>query len=305
MVVLILGREEDAHVRHVYHSLSPTDVQVEILDTSQYPTEIQISWMPHEDTGMLHLSGQRSIATEDIQSVYWRSFIPGQPGNIDDAYQKKLAHRDTETMLRTFLQLPHIRWVNGWKAYQFHREKPLQLYCVNQLGVSIPETLVGNNASAIQDFADGNDRVIFKPLYGGAHSQFLNEAHLQPERLNQVLQIAPVTLQRYIPGTNVRVYVIGDDIFAAEIRSSYLDFRDDKSHELIAMTVPSQVEAQSKAIALALHLKWTAIDWRVQPDGEYIFLEANPSPMFLKFEQVTQWPITQSLIKLLSIDRAK
>lgn len=299
MVVLILGRAKDMHVRHVYHSLSSMGKPVEILDTSQYPTEIQISWMPDQQTGFIHLPGQNSISIQDIHSVYWRSFIPGQPGAIKDSYQKKLAQRDTESMLRTFLQLPHIRFVNGWDAYQFHREKPLQLHCVHQLGVRIPETLVGNDATAIQGFFKCHERVIFKPLYGGAHSQFLTAEHLLPERLRQVLALSPVTLQRYIPGTNVRVYVIGNDIFAAEIRSGSVDFRDDVDHELIAIAVPSEIEAQSRAIASALHLKWTAIDWRVEPSGEYVFLEANPSPMFIKFEQVTQWPITEALVNLL------
>jgi hypothetical protein len=46
-------------------------------------------------------------------------------------------------------------------------------------------------------------------------------------------------------------------------------------------------------------LEWTAIDWRLKPTGEYVFLEANPSPMFLNFEHQTGFPIIQKLVKLL------
>ena len=53
------------------------------------------------------------------------------------------------------------------------------------------------------------------------------------------------------------------------------------------------------AITKVLMLEWTAIDWRLQPTGEYIFLEANPSPMFLHFERQTGFPITQKLVNLL------
>ncbi len=42
--------------------------------------------------------------------------------------------------LRTMLQACPARWVNSWQAYQFHKEKPLQLRQVQQLGVKIPET---------------------------------------------------------------------------------------------------------------------------------------------------------------------
>jgi D-alanine-D-alanine ligase-like ATP-grasp enzyme len=46
-------------------------------------------------------------------------------------------------------------------------------------------------------------------------------------------------------------------------------------------------------------LEWTAIDWRLKPTGEYVFLEANPSPMFIHFERQTNFPITQKLVNLL------
>ncbi len=46
-------------------------------------------------------------------------------------------------------------------------------------------------------------------------------------------------------------------------------------------------------------LEWTAIDWRLTPQGEYVFLEANPSPMFIQFERRTSFPITQKLVNLL------
>ena len=299
MLTVILGAEQDAHVQHMSRFLRQQNQRVEILDSARYPQKIQIGWHPNLGQGLVRLPDTTEIATSDIYSVYWRSYRPGRPGEVKNAYSRKLAHRDTDSMLRTFLQLPNIRWVNGWNAYQFHREKPLQLYTVRQLGVQIPETLVGNDAASIQTFAQSHSSVIYKPLYGGAHSQFLTPEHLDPERLNEVLKLSPITLQTYIAGTNVRVYVIGNDIYSAEIRSEALDFRDDKHHVLIPMQIPLEIEQQSRAIAKALSLEWTAIDWRLQTDGQYVFLEANPSPMFIKFEQETQWPISQSLAALL------
>ncbi|EDX72680.1 hypothetical protein MC7420_4953 [Coleofasciculus chthonoplastes PCC 7420] len=37
----------------------------------------------------------------------------------------------------------------------------------------------------------------------------------------------------------------------------------------------------------------------LSPQGEYVFLEANPSPMFLHVESQTGFPITQELVKRL------
>ena len=93
------------------------------------------------------------------------------------------------------------------------------------------------------------------------------------------MSFSPVTIQQYIPGTNIRSYVIGESVYSAEIRSKSLDFREDLQAELIPVELPESVQQQCIAITMALMLEWTAIDWRLSPQGEYVFLEAKPSPM--------------------------
>ena len=127
----------------------------------------------------------------------------------------------------------------------------------------------------------------------------MDESHLDPKRLRLALSLSPVTLQEYIPGTNIRTYAISNSVYAAEIRSNSIDFREDAEAELIPIQLPKAIQQQCFDIAKALHLDWTAIDWRKTPTGEYIFLEANPSPMFIHFERQTGFPITKELVKLL------
>jgi len=43
--------------------------------------------------------------------------------------------------------------VNGWRAFQLHQTKPVQLARVAKLGVAVPATLLANNADAVRDFA--------------------------------------------------------------------------------------------------------------------------------------------------------
>lgn len=117
--------------------------------------------------------------------------------------------------------------------------------------------------------------------------------------MSLALRLSPVTLQEYIPGTNIRSYVIGESVYSAEIRTEAVDFRDDSQAELIPVELPETIQQQCLAITKAFKLEWTAIDWRHQPTGEYVFLEANPSPMFLYFEQQTGFPITEALVQLL------
>ncbi|MEL6326835.1 MAG: hypothetical protein AAFQ61_08020, partial [Cyanobacteria bacterium J06626_23] len=118
--------------------------------------------------------------------------------------------------------------------------------------------------------------------------------------LELALRLSPIALQEYIPGTNLRVYVIGNALYAAEIRSTAIDFRADQKAPILPIEIPDDIQQQCHQIAQALGLIWTAIDWRLTPDGQFVFLEANPSPMFIHFERQTQYPITQALIDLLT-----
>ncbi len=299
MNILILGNSEDAHAIHISDALMQAGAVVNYLDTRLFPTQLRISWQPGSLTGTITLPEGKTLSLQDVHSVFWRSLSEVYIPSLGDLHQQRLAFNDSVSTVRSLIQACPAHWVNSWQSYQFHKEKPLQLNRVKQLGVQIPATLISNNAEEVIAFCQTQKNTIFKPVCGGAYTQAVTEAHLEPKRLNLALNLSPVTIQAYIPGTNIRSYVIGKSVYSAEIRSHSLDFRQDEEAELIPVNLPESVRQQCLAIANALMLKWTAIDWRLQPTGDYIFLEANPSPMFLYFEQQTGFPITCALLKLL------
>jgi hypothetical protein len=135
-------------------------------------------------------------------------------------------------------------------------------------------------------------------VQGGAHAQRLEPRHLEEEHLTH-LRLAPVTLQEEISGTNVRVFVAGKQVLACEIRTPHLDYRDDPHPLLLVHQLPQEVVEQCRQVAEMLELLWTGMDFRLTPEGHYVFLEANPSPMFLGFEQATGLPLSESLAALL------
>lgn len=300
MNVLILGHPADTQVAHLRNVLLQAGVVVDVVDTRLFPASIKLSWQPHDQQGALELPGNRYLDFEDIHSVFWRTFSPPAIAPLENTTQRGIAFTDSVSLLRTLIQAGPALWVNGWDAYQFHKDKPLQLRRVQELGVRIPITLVSNDPARITVFARSLPKAIYKPVYVGAHTQFVADRHLEPERLRLALQLSPIAIQEYIPGTNIRSYVIADSVYAAEIQSPMLDFRQDPEAVLVPVTLPTEVEQQCCAISRALKLKWTAIDWRLRPTGEYVFLEANPSPMFTYFEQQTGLPITQKLVDLLT-----
>lgn len=127
----------------------------------------------------------------------------------------------------------------------------------------------------------------------------LTREHLAEDRMKTALAISPITVQEYIPGTNIRTYVMGEDVFSAEIASEAVDFREDDGVRITAIPTPADIAELSRTIMREFGMLWTAIDWRRTPSGEYVFLEANPSPMFHHFEMQTDYPICQRLTDLL------
>jgi glutathione synthase/RimK-type ligase-like ATP-grasp enzyme len=299
MNILVLGNPEDVHATHMKQALQQAGAIVDYFDAHLFPTQLRLSWQPDTQEGQIALSAERQFQLADVHCVFWRQLSSIQIPMLADLLQRSIAYEDSMSLLRSLMQAVPTRWINSWQAYQFHKEKPLQLSTVKQLGVAIPPTLISNDPDQVLEFVRSQERVIFKPVYGGAHTQLLTEEHLHPKRLSLALSLSPATFQELILGTNIRSYVIGGAVYSAEIRTAALDFREDTAAELIPCQLPQPVEQQCREIARALLLKWTAIDWRLRPTGEYAFLEANPSPMFLHFEQQTGFPITEALVQLL------
>ncbi len=299
MTVLVLGGADDEHARHVLERLQTRGVDAELLDSRWFPTQMTIDFPLGAGEGTLHLPHGRRIKFADVRAVYWRNYGGVGSPVLPDEGQSYLASNDARSLFESVLQRLPAKWVNSWRAFQLHQTKPLQLAMVAELGVRVPATVLTNNPATVRKFVRRHGSCIFKPVQGGAHTRRLTETHLTSEHLEH-LALAPITLQQEIPGTNIRVFVAGSRVLACEIATPELDFRDDPAARLFPHTLPHPMETQCRAIAHALDLRWTGMDFRLSPQGEYYFLEANPSPMFLGFERATHLPLTDSLIEVLT-----
>ena len=122
------------------------------------------------------------------------------------------------------------------------------------------------------------------------------------------VRFAPVIFQEYIPATvDLRITIVGEKVFAAEIHSQQTDYvydfrmamdrADIRPHEL-----PDTLEKELLTLMDAFGLVYGAVDMRLTPDGQYVFLEVNPAGQWLFIEARTQQPITQALCDYM-VDR--
>jgi len=303
MMILILGTQEDSHAAFMRDYLRSRGIDVELLDSRWFPSRATISVNPHGATE-LRLPDGRRVRLAEIRSVYWRSYAGVSSPPLPDAGQAYVAQNDSRSLFESLLQMPQVRWVNGWHAFQLHQTKPLQLAMVAESGVPVPQTVLTNDADVVRRFVAEVPRCIFKPVQGGAHTRRVEPCHLSDDNLAN-LACAPITLQEEIPGTNLRVFIAGERAFALEVRTDAVDFRDDRHAGLLPCELSPQLETWSRQVAERLELLWTGIDWRRTPDGRLFFLEANPSPMFLGFQEATGLPLAESLEVLLTGESAR
>jgi glutathione synthase/RimK-type ligase-like ATP-grasp enzyme len=301
MINLILGNPKDVHVIHLTNALREANSTVVQLNTRLLPIQVKASWESETEKSYLFLADNYKLNIESIHSIFLRRISEPYIPPLDNAKQERIALDDSTTTLRVILKSSPAFWVNSWEiSYRIHEEKPLQLSNAKKLGIKVPATLTTNDPEQVIKFVESKERVIFKPVCGGAWTQFVTNFHLDPKRLSLALKISPVTFQEYIAGTNIRTYVIDESVYSAEVKSESVDFRQDKTSQLIPVNLPERIREQSLDIARNFGLLWTAIDWRLDPAGEYVFLEANSNPVFLYFERQTGFPVTQELVKLLT-----
>lgn len=301
MTILILGNEDEAHAAFIHQKIRCRGRDAEFFDTRCFPSQTLISYFPgdHEAGFFQAHPSARRIPLGEIRAVYWRYFMGVDTENLTDPFLQQMAFREIHSALGSLFRNLQARWVNTPIAVDMHTYKGYQLQLMQAAGIRIPATLVSNDAAVIRDFYEKMDgKLIFKPVMGGAHTEVMSDADFAPERMKE-LEKSPVQFQEFVPGVDIRVYLVGDHLFAAEIQSKTVDFRNDPEAPIVPITLPEQVQKDCRTVAETLGLLMTGIDVRRTPDGEYVFLEGNPSPMFIHFESVTGYPISDRLVDLL------
>jgi hypothetical protein len=300
--VLILGDRDDEHAACVRAMLSDAGHNATILDTAEYPANLALSYSPRTNSARIEFPDAQTLDWSDIYSIYWRQFTGVGSSLLPDPEQAFIAENDSRSLVESMLLSLDGKWVNSYRAWRLHQVKPAQLARVCSLNldpvVKIPRTLLTNSRRELQGFARSVGPCIFKPVQGGAHTRILSDEYLSDDHLDN-LHHAPVTVQQYVEGTDIRVFVAGRKVIACRIETDALDFREDLNVKIDPHTLSPDLAAACIRIAGALDLVWTGIDLRLTGKGEYFFFEANPSPMFLGFESRCDLPLSESLIGLL------
>jgi len=121
------------------------------------------------------------------------------------------------------------------------------------------------------------------------------------------ISLSPIMAQEYIhKKIELRITIIGEKIFTCAIHSqdsccTKIDWRhyDFKNVRHERYQLPERIEKQLLKLMKILDLNFGAIDMILTPNGEYVFLEVNPSGQWGWIENLTGMPISKSIAELL------
>lgn len=200
-----------------------------------------------------------------------------------------------------WLEVAECRVLNRAGSMASNMSKPYQAQQIRSVGLRVPDTIVTNDPEAVREFARRHRRVVYK-------STSSVRSIVQPlgaDRMGELERVRdlPTQFQEYIPGTDVRVHTVGDELFATEIRSDTIDYRYPSTEAGAAVLepceLPSDVAERCLALSRLLNLPLSGIDLKRTPDDEYYCLEVNPSPAYTYYQEHTGQPIAEAIVDYL------
>jgi glutathione synthase/RimK-type ligase-like ATP-grasp enzyme len=224
-------------------------------------------------------------------AVWWRK--PTRPQDLtgDDAWS---ADETTSIVLGLLREADCQRWMNDVHAVERARPKVHQLGFAKRLGMDVPDTLITTDTNAARAFIAAGPTLV-KP-FTQRYSTFAPASKITADELPDEIGPTPHVFQRIVEKqADLRVTVIGDDIFACRIVSGELDWRlDPKGCDYKTTRLDDVTSGQIVRFMRAMDLTYGAFDF-AERDGVPWFLECNAAGEFGFQEIATGAPISKAL----------
>ena len=303
-MILLWGIEEDGPVAAVRNAVHQLGVPMAFLDQHAVLETAVDLCVGTAVTGVVRTGNQR-IDLGAVAAAYLRpSDMPrlrplARAGPGSRFWRHAVAITEA---LWSWAELTPALVVNRPTAMAGNHSKPYQANQIRSCGFETPETLITTDARDVLAFWARHRTVIYKSISGvRSVVSRLTPQHL--ERLDD-LSWCPTQFQRYVAGTDYRVHVVGDEIFACEVVSHADDYRyaarQGATVQFRPCGLPENLTSRCRSLVARLGLTVAGVDLRRSTDGTWYCFEVNPSPGFTYYEAATGQPIAETIARLLA-----
>lgn len=306
-MILIISFPDNDHVSRVIEHLTQPYA---VLDLATIPHQTRLHAYAGADRDSLYLDlpdGQR-LDLDTVGAVWFRrikSFTLDP--DLTDETARTFAWSETTEAVQGLWYAMDAYWMNHPTADEVSIRKVTQHRVAHRLGLRVPETLVTNGPEEARAFlvrhaGTGVIRKAFRNI-PQAPRETLKVTEAEMAHLDAV-RFAPVIFQEYVPlALDLRVTIVDGEIFATAFRSEAayeVDYRSGiGSADVFAHDLPDEIETKLRALMDHFGLNYGAIDLRLTPEGEYVFLEVNPAGEYLFAAERTGQPVPQAIAAAL------
>lgn len=303
-MILIVSFPNDEHVDHVRKHLTIPSV---VVDTASFPVSLGLWASLSFDKECLQFvlpETRERLYLNKVGAVWYRRIKPYSfHSDLSDQTARLFAWSEANEALLGVWYALDCFWMNPPISDEVAQRKIKQLTVARSVGLSIPDTLVTNDPDAAREFIalHGLGHVVrkaFRNIVEAPRETYL----LSKEDITLIdsVRFTPVIFQRFVPAElDLRITIVEDDIFATAI-SSEEQYKTDYRPGLYTAKVepynlPTKVTDNLLKLMAVFGLKFGAIDMRVTPEGDHVFLEVNPAGEYLFISQRTNQPIAEAI----------
>lgn len=306
--VLVVTNLDDPTTDLVIAELHGRGVPVVRFDSGDFPATLSVTATisSHGVSGTL-TTPSRTAELGNVRSLYYR-----RPSGFAFPHLDEQTARFAVTQARYGLggvmaSLPGCLYVNHPHRIGDAEFKPSGLAAAAAAGFLLPPTLITSNADAARSFIERHGPVIYKPLSAPLYrneegvSCTVKVADVAVDDIDgTVTGTAHLFQQRVDKAADARVTVIGDHVFAVRIDSDLLDWRTDYSRlTYTPVEPPPGLTAVLYRYLTHFRLVFGCFDFAIGRDGQWWFLECNPSGQWAWLEPETGLPMVAAMADLL------
>jgi hypothetical protein len=176
--------------------------------------------------------------------------------------------------------------------------KPLHEAWLRQQGFAVPASLTSSNATLLEGFADDGPTIV-KSVQGIRAD---TRAVTPDDFVGFVAARGPVHLQRRVMGRDLRLHVVGDEVHGESIESDAVDYRT-ASARFRRFEAPADLVRRVVRATRAAGLIFAGWDFKLDDEGRFWCLEANPMPGYDGYDTRANGAISRSLVERLKSRR--
>lgn len=300
MKIMILAQENDNHTAPLKWALEQAGYRVVCWSGLGWSADRQASI---EFSGDARVSlGEHTLEPGDVVWIR-RPELPQVNPRVALA-DKKFAdgeYRWFHHSIAYLLETLPVRCINPYSVSRFINNKAVQLVLAKRCGMRVPPTLMSNSPGAVKQYVgESREKIICKAFFPhiwqkqtGSQVAVTETFELTPEMLpeDEVLTFAPAIYQkRIMKRFDVRMVLLGDTVYSYSLHNpkEAIDWRQDAGQGLVkveSIATPPELEKSVLDFAKLARLSHGSLDFAVDDEGRWWFLEINESGQFLWLDE--------------------